>query len=382
VSRFRFADAAFEVQAPVEDDLRWLAAYLGPDFAPASWVQEPRRTIRIVLIHDAEAHGALTDRAETVPEQVPLVALALNQRDHLAHQVVGSDGRSWLHVPTWNAFVHQDGPDIVVLGKGDGDAARAMLMRIVREWAVDRVLHTGGTVVHACALAASPGVVIVAGTEGAGKTSTLLTLLAQDCAGYVANDRIAVWREGAGAVGRGLPTLVGIRDGTFDLLSRIGPLGERVVDRIHRAARTGHPDARLTSSGKVKLTPVDIDPVFGAGTAQPGGPVLGIVLPSVAALPADDVMIRPVSPEEWTPDRLLALECRRGFARDIGEVFVTEASDEAASRLRASSLAVKQALVSVVPAVTVTLRPGVPLSPSDWERIVEALVQHRPPSGR
>jgi hypothetical protein len=305
------------------------------------------------------------------------VVLALNQRDLTGTWVRGEDGEYWLHEPVRDVYVRIAGQQLTVVADGSVEAGRSMLVRAVRELALDRTLHSGGAILHACALATPEGVVIVAGTEGAGKTSTLLTLLALGAAGYVANDRIAVWADGDGVVGRGLPTLVGVRDGTFDLLAAAGPRGARAAERIHAAARTGRPDARRTSSGKVKLVPADIDPVFGKGTVRSGGPVLGLVLPSVPDEPADRVGVRPMPAADWTPARLRALECRRAFDRDIGEVFVTDASDEAAARLRASSLAVKRAVVQRVPAVQVALRPGIPLTSADWTRIVDVLAASR-----
>lgn len=371
---FRFADAAFDVSSSAPSDVDWLTTYLGPDFAPDAWPDAPARVVRVDLVHDPARYARLVGHLADDPRAPTLIALALNQRDVRFDCVRDEDGAEWLHDATRASFVRVDDDSVRILGDGHDERARGLLMRIVRELAIDRVLHTGGTVVHACALAAPGGVVIVAGTEGAGKTSTLLSLLALGAAGYVANDRIAVWVDHAGATGRGIPTLVGIRDGTFALLGALGPSGASAVDRIHAAARTGAPDARRTTSGKVKLTPVDVDVVFGAGTATTGGPVLGVVLPSVAVVgESSAVTVREVGPHEWTTERLLALECRRGFARDVGEVFVSDASDATAARLRESSLAVKRRLVARVPAVEVSLLPGVPISADDWARVVSTL---------
>lgn len=380
-SRFRFADAAFEVETASTADLAWLADYLGPDFAEDAWPTAPSIGFRVVLVHDAGLHASLAGRRIADPDAPRLVALALNQRDLMATRVRGEDGTPWLHEPVRDVYLRLDRRDVHLVGNGRSDQGRAMLMRVVRELAVDRTLHSGGAILHACALATPEGVVVIAGTEGAGKTSTLLSILAQGCAGYVANDRIAVWVDGDAVVGRGLPTLVGIRDGTFDLLAAIGERGRAAASGIHAAARTGLPDARRTSSGKVKLTPVDIDPVFGGGTVRAGGGVLGLVLPSVAGVAVDRVDIRAVPARDWTPERMLALECRRDFDRDIGEVFVTDAADETAARLRASSLAVKRTVVERLPAVEVALRPGVPITPDDWDRIVSTLVDGRDGSG-
>jgi hypothetical protein len=376
-ARYRFADAAFDVSAPDPDDLLWLAAYLGPDFSPDVWPDAAEVEFDIVLEHDATAHHRLADRRAAEPDTRSPVVLALNQRDLTGTWVRGEDGESWLHEPVRDVYVRIAGQQLTVVGDGSVERGRWMLVRVVRELALDRILNTGGAILHACALTTPQGVVIVSGTEGAGKTSTLLTVLALGAAGYVANDRIAVWVDGDTVVGRGLPTLVGVRDGTFDLLAAAGPRGVRAVERIHDAARTGRPDARRTSSGKVKLTPADIDPVFGEGTVRPGGPVLGLVLPYVPETPANTVDVRPMPATAWTPARMTALECRRAFDRDLGEVFVTDASDEAAARLRSSSLAVKRAVVQRVPAVQVALRPGVPLTSADWTRIVDVLAASR-----
>jgi hypothetical protein len=101
--------------------------------------------------------------------------------------------------------------------------ARVRLMRVVREYAHNHSVCTGGVVLHAAGLTVGGVAVAVAGSKYAGKTTVALRLLALPGAAYLSNDRVLV-RPGRETGALAIPTVIGIREGTRVLMPGLAGL--------------------------------------------------------------------------------------------------------------------------------------------------------------
>jgi hypothetical protein len=96
---------------------------------------------------------------------------------------------------------------------------RIGLMRLIRELVMRQRCRSGGVLVHGAALSHADRGILIVGPKMAGKTTLLTFCLQHSAARYVSNDRVALDRDGSGAIEiQGIPTIVSIRSVTTALL--------------------------------------------------------------------------------------------------------------------------------------------------------------------
>lgn len=114
-----------------------------------------------------------------------------------------------------------EGTRVEVVAPSARPSTRIALLRLVREFASDRIASEGMLLLHAAAMEHDGRGLLIVGPKRAGKTSLLIHCLHDPGSRFIANDRAVVsgdglrqWRLG------GMPTVVSIRPGTVELLQR------------------------------------------------------------------------------------------------------------------------------------------------------------------
>jgi hypothetical protein len=214
--------------------------------------------------------------------------------------------------------VSEDVHRVEILARERTRKTRTALMRVVRELAMDRVVATGGLLVHGSAVATGGGTVVMCGPRRSGKTTLLIALLHAPGTRYVANDRCVVRVGEGGATVRGLPTLVSIRRDTLDHFPE-----------VRRRLAAARPDLGPGSEERPRfsLGPPELCALLGGCAREPGGPLQALVFPHVTADPARLGLRRLGAAEAL--ERLRQGLFRAEHASPLGEVF---ASRDAGSR--------------------------------------------------
>src|SRR4029450_11975487 len=160
--------------------------------------------------------------------------------------------------------VSESGARVEILARERTPKCRTTLMRVVRELTMDRVVSTGGILVHGAAIGFQGGVVVMCGPKRSGKTTLLMSLLESPGTSYVANDRCVVRPERTPVSVRGLPTLVSIRCDTLEHFPAARARLERIRPDLAGMARSGR--------SRFSLSPPEFCELMGECPRPPGGP--------------------------------------------------------------------------------------------------------------
>ncbi len=207
-----------------------------------------------------------------------------------------------------------DDRTIVLVTSGNVEVRREEGMQILR--ALDKwlLLEQGWVPMHAACAAKHGRTICVAGGKAAGKTSTLLNLLARNGCDLVAVDKFLVRDGGPHLEICGLPDKIGIRVGTAIVQPQVltwltgatAPFFPNISPRdVQHIAATSTPEQLRTRAEKIHLTPAEVAALFGA-SITPTAP-LGLLLAPVYDLSLEDTRLVRAGPEEAI--RLLT-ECR------------------------------------------------------------------------
>lgn len=203
------------VRSSTPAHLDWLLEFLAP-----CWTETSGRPPEADLLADEcpdEFQRCLSAGAHSSGEQVDSFALD-SQVIRLPRWRTDADGIA-VHDPVYGAIyeVSRDRRRVRLLARARDTRIRVPLMRVVREFAMNRGIASGGVFLHAAAAAAGDRAIVVAGHSAAGKTTTLLHLLAsRPDLRYVANDRILIDPAARPLRLRGMPSVVTLRPGTLD----------------------------------------------------------------------------------------------------------------------------------------------------------------------
>lgn len=268
-----------------ERHLDWLEEFMCPDFVPGPpgpaghAVRLEIDSARYLELRRAgpDAGGAQLDcfALESSTVRLPLWrsasdALTLFDAEYRVFYVVSADRR-----------------EIRLIAPRFGLSVRNSLMRVVRELGMIGTERAGGLVLHGAAVLLGGQGLVFAGPKKAGKTSLLLHLLSQPGVEYVANDRVVVTAHGDGAMLRGLPTIVTVRERTARLfpelerrLARSGFHAWSTLAEAARRPRIGRPGRHAAWT----LSPAQLATIMGVGRT-PAGPLRALVFPRVAGGP-------------------------------------------------------------------------------------------------
>lgn len=206
---------------------------------------------------------------------------------------------------------------IVLVTSGDVDVRREEGMQILRALNKWLLLERGWIPMHSACAAKNGQIICVAGGKAAGKTSTLLNLLARNGCDLAAVDKFLIRDGGSGLEVCGFPGKIGIRVGTAIVQPRVltwlteatSPFFPNISpqDVVHIAA-TSTPEQLRTRGEKIHLTPAELAALFGA-SITPIAP-LGLLLTPVFDPSLEDSGLVRTEPEEAI--RLLT-ECYVGL---------------------------------------------------------------------
>lgn len=216
---FGYEGFSAQVECSEEGDLDWLSEFLQPQFAVRG---VGFFACRIRLVADprewnglrAAGPASLQTRRECYFLDTRIVRLPLWAS--AGRETVVFDDESDVF-----CAVSAGRDDVRLLKKPRKRLARLALMRVLREYAHNHVLHAGGMIFHAAAFGLGRYGVVVAGKKGCGKTSLLLHALRLAGAHYVSNDRVLVSREGDAFRIRGIPTIINLRGSTLRMFPEL-----------------------------------------------------------------------------------------------------------------------------------------------------------------
>jgi hypothetical protein len=243
--------------------------------------------------------------------------------------------------------VSDDAQRVEILARERTRKARTALMRVVRELAMDRIVATGGLLVHGAAVATGGGTVVMCGPRRSGKTTLLIALLQTPGTGYVANDRCVVRVGEGGASVRGLPTLISIRGDTLDHFPE-----------VRRRLAEVRPDLGQREGRRFSLGPPEFCELLGGTPREPGGALRALLFPQVTDGP-QRLALRRLAPADAL-ERLRQGLFRAAYASPLGEAFVSPAL-----RARVSSAEVQRWLAEHVACFECRLGGGAPPGPDE-----------------
>ena len=318
------------VDAP-GDDRAWLAEFLEPSFS------RPARDGEGVHVVFEEAAGGALAAPDSSGRSVAFALDSDPVRLPTAPQAGGI--RLCDHEAGVVFEVCGGGRETRIRYNGSRLAARMRLMRVVREYAHNHSLRTGGLILHAAALASGGRALAVAGAKGTGKTTLALRLLETPGAAYLANDRVLV-RLDADVKALGVPTVVALRPGTLALFPEMGARLRVAGDfRQHRGEREARgPSRPVETDGGLRLSAAQLCAMLGR-RAEAAAPLAAVVFP----WPGRGAALAVRRLEEGEAVAALAESLLgRGSGTFTSEVFVhppAPAPDEAELRSRCRALA-------------------------------------------
>ena len=153
-------------------------------------------------------------------------------------------------------------------------------MRVVREYAHNHSLRSGGVILHAAAVTSARRALAVAGAKGSGKTTLALRLLETPGTAYLANDRVLV-RPDAEPWAVGIPTVITLRAGTLALLPEMGSRLRRCGDfRQHREERAARgPSPAVEIEGGLRVSAAQLCTALGR-RAEATAPLVAVLFPA------------------------------------------------------------------------------------------------------
>jgi hypothetical protein len=353
-SRLRFEDFDVAVTSSERGDLGWLEAFLACGFEPVAAGACDRRVLLTVdaAAYDrlfamgspgsgAQVEGFARDAKPSLLERWPSNAAVGVFRDMR---------RAIFYV------ISADGARVEIVARERTAKCRTTLMRVVRELAMDRVVATGGILVHGSAIRVDGGVVVMCGPKRSGKTTLLMSLLEIPGTSYVANDRCVLRPTGSGVSVRGLPTLVSIR---CDSLDRFPAARRRLAGIRPDLAEAGR-DERASFS----LSPPEFCELMGDCPRDSGGPLLALIFPRITADPAP-LTLHPLEAPEAVARFRYGL-FRAAHASPLGEAFVSSAAGVASPAPEAI-----QRIAQSVPAFDCRLGVGEVPGTEVWRALLE-----------
>ena len=258
-----------------------MSDFLACGFEPAAG-DEPHATVRLTI--DAERYDAL-ERRGPAPERLRAEGFAKDSKPDHFERWHDLEGARTYRSPRNGLFyrLEEDGALITLLAREPTRHGRLGLMRVARELAMEHVIASGGSLLHASAVARGEDVIAFAGPRRSGKTTLLLALLAAGRVSYVANDRAVLRVTGGTATLRGLATLVSIRADTLDFFPELSARRERLYPR--------DPGREKPKS----LTPPELLEVAGGRDSRAAGRLRALVLPRIGGPPRARLPARAVA---------------------------------------------------------------------------------------
>jgi hypothetical protein len=327
------------VEAPAAD-LIWLREFLEPAFA----VQQTGQGDVSVCFEATSDVPAIGE-----PDQV-LTVFTLDSR---AIRLPASPipGGSRIHDASRGLTIDvtAEGRSARLRYHADVRTARFALMRVVREYAHNHSVLSGGLILHAAAVTVGDAAIAIAGVKGVGKTTLALDLLMEPGSGYLSNDRVLV-RSGTEPRAIAVPSVVSLRPSTRPLMPALAEYLQRCGDfREH----TGERDARgpgppVMSGDSWNISPWQLAKALDR-PLQASAPLTAVIFPTDGITATEPLRrLTPVAASQALSDARL---CRLQGSY-VSDVFVASRGgvpDEARLQTSCESLASTVACFAVPP---------------------------------
>lgn len=212
---------------------------------------------------------------------------------------------------------HRERPQVTRLLLSDaGASGQRMAVRVVRAVAERVLLKAGWAPLHAaCALLPRRGGILLLGSRGAGKTTTLLHLLAgRPPAALVANSALFVIENGQHYRARALPASVAIRS---TMVRAFPPLGAALTTPLHAALPESDGAGASPSDERLLVNSADLARCLGT-TVLPEVDISAIVVvdhrekaaPAWRGATASEArtLVESAYPEPWLPDTVYEID--------------------------------------------------------------------------
>jgi len=269
--RFSYEGLVVEAHCSDRSHLDWLEEFVSPHFE----LENDRAPhCRVSLIFDTARFDELArkgpsgEKAAAFVLDNSVIALPIWNAEE-AKQVV-FDGK-------FEVFYLVDDQRVTLLARKNRLSVRTPFMRVVREFAMNHAQNAGAFFLHASSFAVGERAVIIAGPKNMGKTTLLMYALHDPSTRYLTNDRLLVSSGEGGFRLRGMPTILSVREGTFELLLGLRPaLFKR---RFHfrstlmEAAEAKSPPARAWADGRMGLTAAQACALLGKQLVSEARPV-------------------------------------------------------------------------------------------------------------
>jgi hypothetical protein len=355
-STLRYEDCSVTVTSSERADLGWLSAFLACGFEE---VPDAVGNRRVGLRVDAAAYDRLLAKG-SAGAGGPVEGFAKDSNPSLLERWPSNGPAATFHDPRRALFylVSEDAARVEILARERTTRCRTTLMRVVRELTMDRVVSTGGILVHGAAIGFEGGVVVMCGPKRSGKTTLLMSLLEIPGTSYIANDR-CVARPGIATVSvRGLPTIVSIRCDTLEHFPAARARLERIRPDLAGSERSGR--------SRFSLSPPEFCELMGDCPRESGGPLMALIFPRVTDDPTP-LRLRRLDPAEAL-ERFRTGLFRAGFANPLGEAFVSRAS-----RSVVSSSEHQRRIAETIPCFDCRVRAGETPGKDGCRRLLEGV---------
>jgi hypothetical protein len=296
IGHFSWEDLGYRVEADDPAHLRWLREFLAPHFGTRDDAPE---TVEVRLAVD-ERRFAL--HRSTMALATPVAAFLADSEVVRLPAVRTAGDALVLGNERGDVFfeVSADRRQVTIVAERRETEARKDLMRVLREYAMNRGPARGGFFLHASCIRSSAQPLVVTGPRSAGKTTLLMFGCLLGGARFLTNDRVLVRRRAGRYHLRGMPTVVTIRRKGLSLFPAAHQrlleqrLDYRMAGSGLRAApgQTAQPDA----DGKHRLTSAQLRRLLGVGQiSRAADPV--VIVPRITRQPGR-FSLSPLTPDE------------------------------------------------------------------------------------
>lgn len=279
---FLYDDLHLTVFSPSRSHLGWLEDFLVPHFSVGE-VTSP--SFEVGLQIDG---GAWRELRKGFEPSGPISAFAFDSGPRSLPFHKGEDGTLTLWEEGFRAFleVSRDRRRTRVVIPEDHSRIRILLMRIVREFAMNSAVLQGDFFLHASCLVDGDRSIIIAGPKNSGKTTLLVDACLHTGALWLGNDRIRVHHRDGRCRIRGMPVVVSLRAGTLALFPGVAEkiAGDGWHSRLGRGESARENPPVTGKKGRRWITPGQFSVLVAAGQASEGHrPV--VLLPRLTGLP-------------------------------------------------------------------------------------------------
>jgi hypothetical protein len=251
--RLSYEGFSAEVRCADRSHLDWLEEFVSPHFE----TDDGGASHRLVsLIFDEDRFDEIARRG---PSGAHASAFVLDDAVVVLPVWKAEGSERVLFDEKYRVFYLVDGERVTLLARKNRLNVRTPLMRVVREFAMNHAQRAGSFFLHASSFAVGERAVVIAGPKNAGKTTLLMYALQDPATRYLTNDRLLVSFDEAGFRLRGMPTILAVREGTFELFpelrSDVFGRGFHFRSTLKEAEHGKSPSPRPWEDGRLGLTP-------------------------------------------------------------------------------------------------------------------------------